>query len=106
MRATGVPGMEKPITAKTTFNCKVVAGGTAVECDAKTKTAMGPYEGDFFIAYDPPIEKAEPGLAGITAGFAEVTDSFSTNSHYCISVIGIVEAVVLGVVSTDARRGR
>lgn len=74
MTATGVPGMDKPISAKTTFSCKVVAGGAAVGCDAKTKTAMGPYEGNFFIAYDP-YSKA--------VHFMGVTSKYEIQDHVC-----------------------
>jgi hypothetical protein len=53
MTATGMPGMDKPFTGKMTFNCKEVAGKTAVSCDAKMKTPLGPLDALFAVAYDP-----------------------------------------------------
>jgi hypothetical protein len=80
MTATGVPNLDKPIAAKTTFNCRVAAGGAAVACDAKTKTAMGPYEGNFFIAYDP-YSKA--------VHFMGVTSKYEIQDHVCQLVHGM-----------------
>ena len=51
--ATGMPGMEKPFKGKMTMACKPVAGNSAVACDGKMKTPMGPFDGHFVIAYDP-----------------------------------------------------
>jgi hypothetical protein len=51
--ATGMPGMEKPLTMKMTFNCKEMAGKTTAVCEAKGKSAMGPMEALFVIAFNP-----------------------------------------------------
>ena len=43
------------------------------------------------------IDIAEPGLAAAIAQYAITTDSYSTNSHYCISVLQLVDALVIGI---------
>ena len=68
------PGMAKPATFKMTFNCKPIALGTGVSCDAKAKTPMGPYEGTFLIAYDP-FSKA--------VHFIAVTSGYEVHDHVC-----------------------
>lgn len=74
LTATGMPGMEKPVTAKMTFNCKEVAGKTAVVCDQKGKTPMGPLEGTYLIAYDP-YSKA--------VRFMAATNQHEVHDHVC-----------------------
>ena len=68
------PGMDKPAKFKMTFNCKAVAGNTAVSCDAKAKTPVGPFDGLFVIAYDP-YSKA--------VHFIGVTNSNEVHDHVC-----------------------
>lgn len=52
--ATGMPGMDKPMTIKPlSFNCKEIAGKQAVACDSKAKSPMGPMDAMFVVAYNP-----------------------------------------------------
>jgi len=37
--------------------------------------------------------------------FAKITDSYNTNSHFCLSVVAFVESLVLGYVSEDLALG-
>ena len=74
MTATGMPGMDKPATAKMTFNCKLVAGKTAVACESKMKTPMGPFDALFVVAYDP-YSKA--------AHFMGITSMNEVHDHVC-----------------------
>lgn len=74
MTATGMPGMDKPFTAKMSFNCKLVAGKTAVACESKQKTPMGPFEGLFVIAYDPYLKAAH---------FMGITNQYEVHDHQC-----------------------
>ncbi len=74
MTATGIPGFEKPFNGKATFNCKPTAMNTAVACDMKTKTPMGPFEGHFVVAYDP-YSKA--------AHFIGITSMNEVHDHVC-----------------------
>ncbi len=82
-----MPGMDKPLTAKTTFSCKPVAGNAAVACEAKTKTTMGPYEGNFFIAYDPYTKDVH--FMGVTSKY-EVSDHKCTLDHGMAGKFGIM----------------
>lgn len=70
-----MPGMDKPVAAKTTFTCKAVAGDTAVACEAKAKTAMGPYDGSFLIAFDPYSKDVH---------FMGVTSKYEVSDHKCV----------------------
>ena len=74
MTATGMPGMEKPVTSKMTFNCKETAGKTAAVCEQKGKTPMGPLEGTYLIAYDP-YSKA--------VHFVAATNMHEVHDHSC-----------------------
>jgi hypothetical protein len=74
MIATGMPGMEKPLTAKLTFNCKEVAAKNGVVCEQKGKTAMGPIDATYLIAYDP-YSKA--------VHFMAVTNQNEVHDHVC-----------------------
>jgi hypothetical protein len=74
LTATGIPGMDKPAKASMTFNCKTVAGGNAVDCEAKSKTPMGPFEGQFMVAYDP---------YGKQVHFIGITNQFEVHDHLC-----------------------
>jgi hypothetical protein len=57
-----------------TFNCKEVAGKTAVSCESKQKTPMGPYEGLFVVSFDP-FSKA--------VHFISVTSMNEVHDHVC-----------------------
>lgn len=74
MTATGMPGMDKPVSAKMTFNCKVAAGKTAVSCESKMKTPMGPFDALFVIAYDPYLKAAH---------FMGITNMHEVHDHIC-----------------------
>jgi hypothetical protein len=74
LTATGMPGFEKPIKAKLAMPCKAIAGGTAVACDGKMKTALGPFDGHFVIAWDP-YSKA--------VHFIGVTNNYEVHDHVC-----------------------
>jgi hypothetical protein len=74
MSATGMPGMDKPFNGKMTFNCKEVAGKTAVSCESKQKTPMGPYDAQFVVSYDP-YKKA--------VHFIGVTSMNEVHDHIC-----------------------
>ncbi|NVJ20326.1 hypothetical protein HUW62_03710 [Myxococcus sp. AM011] len=43
-----------------------------------------------------PTNIALPGLARLSEGLATVTDSFNTNSHFCLSVVELADSLVLG----------
>jgi hypothetical protein len=68
------PGMAKPATFKIKFDCKPVAGGTAVACTAKAKGPMGPFDAMFVSAYDP-YSKA--------VHFVGFTNSYEVHDHAC-----------------------
>jgi hypothetical protein len=68
------PGADKPVKMAIAFNCKAVAGGSAVACDGKAKTAQGPWEASFLTAYDP-YSKA--------VHFISVTNTFEFRDHVC-----------------------
>ena len=68
------PGLAKPMTFKITFNCKAVAGGTAVSCDAKAKGPTGPFDAMFVSAYDP-YSKA--------VHFVGFTNNYEVHDHTC-----------------------
>jgi hypothetical protein len=74
MSATGMPGMDKPAVAKMNFNCKEVAGKTAVACESKMKTPMGPFDGLFVVSYDP-YSKA--------VHFMGITNMHEVHDHVC-----------------------
>ena len=74
MSATGIPGMDKPATTKMAFNCKVVAGKTAVACEAKAKTPMGPMEALYVVAYDPYLKAAH---------FMGISNMNEVHDHQC-----------------------
>ena len=69
-----MPGAEKPAAFKMSFNCKAVAGNTAVSCDSKAKTPMGPFDAVFLIAYDP-FSKA--------VHFMAATNTHEVHDHVC-----------------------
>ena len=52
-----------------------------------------------------PIGDALGGIAELSAQLRDITDSFGTNSHYCLSVLHFVESLVLGITSDDLALG-
>ena len=44
-----------------------------------------------------PVDVAIAGVDRLAIGFAEVTDSLGTNSHYARSVVDYVESLLLGL---------
>lgn len=48
-----------------------------------------------------PIEQAGPGFDALLGLLPEVTDSYATNSHFCLSVVHYVESLVRAVVSDE-----
>jgi hypothetical protein len=44
-------------------------------------------------------------LADLTTQLRDITDSYGTNSHYCLSVLNFVESLVLGITSDDLALG-
>jgi len=69
------PGMDKPAKFKMSFDCKKTALGRAVQCAASApKTAMGPWQGHFMVAYD------EGGKA---VHFMAVTSEGEVHDHGC-----------------------
>ncbi len=52
-----------------------------------------------------PIGDALAAIADLSGQFKEISDSFGTNSHYCLSVLHFVESLVLGIASDDLALG-
>ncbi|MEJ7604516.1 MAG: hypothetical protein WKG01_42065 [Kofleriaceae bacterium] len=52
-----------------------------------------------------PIADALAGIAELSGQLRDITDSFGTNSHYCLSVLHFVESLVLGITSDDLALG-
>ena len=52
-----------------------------------------------------PLGHALGGINELAAGLRDITDSFGTNSHYCLSVLSFVESLVLGITSDDLALG-
>lgn len=52
-----------------------------------------------------PREPALAGLSRLSAELAGVTDMLSTNSHFCLSIVAFMEALVLGYVMSDLSLG-
>jgi hypothetical protein len=52
-----------------------------------------------------PLEFAIAELSRLSGQISSVTDSFSTNSHFCLSVIQFMESMVLGYVSEQLALG-
>jgi HEAT repeat protein len=48
-----------------------------------------------------PTEVALPGLLRLSAQLPWLTDSFNTNSHFCLSLVDFADALVLGHVGDD-----
>jgi hypothetical protein len=52
-----------------------------------------------------PLGHALGGITELAAQLRDITDSFGTNSHYCLSVLHFVESLVLGITSDDLALG-
>ena len=52
-----------------------------------------------------PQEHALAGLGQLAGQLRHITDSFSTNSHFCLSVVAFMEALVLGYARSDLALG-
>ncbi|WP_342381325.1 hypothetical protein NVS55_16840 [Myxococcus stipitatus] len=52
-----------------------------------------------------PVDTALPGLARLSEALPTVTDSFNTNSHFCLSVVDFADALVLGHVEVGQGAG-
>lgn len=52
-----------------------------------------------------PIGDALAAIAELAGQLRDITDSFGTNSHYCLSVLHFVESLVLGIASDDLALG-
>ena len=52
-----------------------------------------------------PLSNALGGIAELANQLRDITDSFGTNSHYCLSVLNFVESLVLGITSDDLALG-
>ena len=52
-----------------------------------------------------PLGNALGGIAELSGQLRDITDSFGTNSHYCLSVLDFVESLVLGITSDDLALG-
>jgi hypothetical protein len=51
------------------------------------------------------VEVALPGLALLSEGLPAVTDSYNTNSHFCLSVVELADALVMGHVEVGQGTG-
>lgn len=52
-----------------------------------------------------PLSQALAELRRLTAQLPQITDSFTTNSHFCLSVIQFIEALILGYASEQLALG-
>jgi tetratricopeptide (TPR) repeat protein len=52
-----------------------------------------------------PVTSALTGIAELASHLREMTDTFGTNTHYCLSVLHFVESLVLGITSDDLALG-
>ena len=52
-----------------------------------------------------PTERASQGLRDLAKLFSSITDSYNTNSHFCLSVISFVDSLVLGFASGELALG-
>jgi len=52
-----------------------------------------------------PIGEALAAIADLSGQLRDITDSFGTNSHYCLSVLHFVESLVVGIASDDLALG-
>ncbi|MBZ4415819.1 hypothetical protein [Myxococcus sp. RHSTA-1-4] len=80
------------------FDSLAAAKGALPERLALTRSLAGA------LAYAP-VEVALPGLARLSEGLPAVTDSYNTNSHFCLSVVELADALVLGHVEVGQGTG-
>ncbi|PID39890.1 MAG: hypothetical protein CSA65_00475 [Proteobacteria bacterium] len=52
-----------------------------------------------------PLERAISDLAKLADQLGEITDSFNTNSHFCLSVVSFMESLILGLASDELALG-
>jgi hypothetical protein len=52
-----------------------------------------------------PLQQALAGIADLTNHLRDISDSYGTNSHYCLSVLNFVDSLVLGITSDDLALG-
>lgn len=52
-----------------------------------------------------PLERALEGIAELASQLRHVSDSFATNTHFCLSVLHFVESLVTGITSDDLALG-
>jgi hypothetical protein len=52
-----------------------------------------------------PLQRALAGLDELANQYKDITDSYGTNTHYCLSVLDFVESLVLGITSDDLALG-
>jgi cellulose synthase operon protein C len=52
-----------------------------------------------------PLGHALGGIAELSGQLRDITDSYGTNSHYCLSVLHFVESLVTGITSDDLALG-
>lgn len=52
-----------------------------------------------------PRERAIAGLRQLSGLLPSITDSFNTNSHFCLSVVSFIDAIALGLATRDLALG-
>ncbi len=52
-----------------------------------------------------PPEYAAPGILQLAGQLPRITDSFNTNSHFCLSVVSFMDSLVLALASGDLAMG-
>jgi hypothetical protein len=61
---------------------------------------------DLALAYaQTPLNVALAGIADLATQLAQITDHFGTNTHFCLSVLHVIESLVLGLASDDLALG-
>ncbi|NMO17224.1 hypothetical protein HPC49_13090 [Pyxidicoccus fallax] len=80
------------------FDSLAAAKGALPERLALTRSLAGA------LAYAP-VDVALPGLARLSEGLPAVTDSYNTNSHFCLSVVELADALVVGHVEVGQGTG-
>jgi hypothetical protein len=93
----GRPGEASAVFDKA-FDALAAGKGTLPERLALTRSLAGA------LAYAP-VDAALPGLARLSEGLPSVTDSYNTNSHFCLSVVELADALVLGHVEVAQGTG-
>ncbi|MCP3142628.1 hypothetical protein [Pyxidicoccus xibeiensis] len=80
------------------FDTLIAAKGSLAERLALTRSLASA------LAYAP-VDTALPELARLSEGLPSVTDSYNTNSHFCLSVVELADALVLGHVEVAQGTG-